>query len=148
MASTTLRRVLIASSLVTAALLVSDVASACTFNTDCEVGSKCLKKSGQIYGVCVGGLSPGNRNDSQPVRAPLDLNGTYGNTCSFNTDCGPGSVCVKEGGIYGTCMKRGNSSGSYTNRQTPAGCSFKTDCPIGWMCLKAAGSFNGTCVKP
>jgi len=81
------------------------MAYACAFNTDCQPGSKCIKASGSIYGVCVEGISPGNKNDRQPVQAPLDLNRTYGNTCSFNTDCGPGSVCVKSGGIYGTCMK-------------------------------------------
>jgi hypothetical protein len=79
---------------------------ACQFNTDCNAGSKCMKASGSLYGVCVGGISPGNSNDRQPVYAPLDINRTYGNTCSFNTDCGPGSVCVKSGGIHGTCMKR------------------------------------------
>ena len=79
---------------------------ACGFNTDCSPGSKCLKASGALYGVCVGGIYPGNSNDSQPGYAPLDINRTYGNTCSFNTECGPGSVCVKSGGIYGTCMKR------------------------------------------
>ena len=78
---------------------------ACSFDTDCEPGSKCLKKSGSIYGVCVGGISPGNSNDRRPVYSPRDINGTYGNTCSFNTDCGPGYVCVKSGGIYGTCMR-------------------------------------------
>lgn len=78
---------------------------ACSFDTDCNPGSKCAKPSGSIYGVCLGGISPGNSNDSQPVKAPLDLNGTYGNTCSFSTDCGPGSVCVKESGINGVCMR-------------------------------------------
>lgn len=81
-------------------------ANACQFNTDCEPGSKCLKASGSLYGVCVGGISPGNRNDNQPVYSPTDPNNTYGDTCQFNTDCGPGSVCVKSGGIYGTCMRR------------------------------------------
>jgi hypothetical protein len=33
------------------------------------------------------------------------VNRTYGNTCSFNADCGPGSACVKQGGIEGVCMK-------------------------------------------
>lgn len=78
---------------------------ACSFDTDCNPGSKCAKASGSIYGVCLGGISPGNSNDREPVRAPLDVNGTYGNTCSFNTDCGPGSECVKQGGIDGVCMR-------------------------------------------
>jgi hypothetical protein len=79
---------------------------ACSFDTDCGPGSKCLKSSGSIYGICVGGLSPGNTNDRQPAYDPLDSNQTYGNTCSFNTDCGPGSVCVKSSGmINGTCMR-------------------------------------------
>jgi hypothetical protein len=85
--------------------VIPTIATACSFDTDCNPGSKCAKARGDIYGVCVGGISPGNKNDSQPVYAPLDVNGTYGNTCSFNTDCGPGSVCVKQGGIEGACMR-------------------------------------------
>ena len=46
------------------------------------------------------------KNDQKPVTAPLDVNKTYGNTCSFDTECGPGSVCVKRGGIEGACMKK------------------------------------------
>ncbi len=80
---------------------------ACSFDTDCEVGSKCVKAPGSIYGVCKGGLFPGNENDDEPVYAPLDLDGTYGNTCQFDTDCGISNVCVKSGGsIYGVCMKK------------------------------------------
>lgn len=82
------------------------VAIACQFNTDCQPGSKCAKKSGSLYGICVGGISPGNQNDRQPVYAPTDPNNTYGNTCQFNTDCGPGSECIKSGSIYGTCVRR------------------------------------------
>lgn len=78
----------------------------CAFDTDCNPGSKCMKASGSIYGICEGGMSPGNNNDRQPVQAPLDINGTYGNTCSFNTDCGPSSVCIKQNGmIKGVCMR-------------------------------------------
>lgn len=78
---------------------------ACSFDTDCNPGSICLKSGVQMYGMCVGGLSPGNSNDRAPVRDTLDLNGTAGNTCSFDTDCGPGSKCMKSGAIYGTCMR-------------------------------------------
>jgi hypothetical protein len=88
-------------------LLSPTAALACGFDTDCEVGSRCVKASGSLYGVCVGGLSPGNAHDQQPVYAPLDLNGTYGDTCSFDLDCGINAKCVKPGGgLYGTCISK------------------------------------------
>lgn len=90
---------------IVAALIISNGAFACAFDTDCQPGSKCAKATNAVYGVCVGGLMPGNSNDRRPVTDPLDVNRTYGNTCSFSTDCGPGSMCMKDGGIYGTCMK-------------------------------------------
>ena len=86
--------------------LLPGFTSACSFDTDCNPGSKCLKSQGAIYGVCHGGIFPGNKNDRQPVTAPLDTNRTYGNTCSFDTECGPGSNCAKESGsIKGVCLK-------------------------------------------
>lgn len=84
-------------------LLLSTPAMACMFNTDCAPGSRCVKHG--IYGVCAGGLNPGNNNDDRPVYAPLDPNRSVGNTCQFNTDCGPGSRCYKESGIYGVCVR-------------------------------------------
>jgi hypothetical protein len=86
------------------ALILASPALACQFDTDCSPGSRCIKGGG-IYGVCVGGIEPGNRHDNVPVYNPLDPNRTYGNTCQFDTDCGPGSKCVKGGGIYGTCLR-------------------------------------------
>lgn len=84
-------------------ICLSQSALSCGFDTDCEPGSHCAKASGSLYGVCMGGLFPGNQNDQEPVYAPLDVNGTYGKTCSFDTDCGPGSECVKDRSIYGVC---------------------------------------------
>lgn len=92
--------------LIFVAALAPAISLACSFDTDCSPGSKCAKASGSIYGACLGGISPGNKNDSTPVYAPLDTNRTYGNTCSFDTDCGPGSRCVKgNSAIEGACMR-------------------------------------------
>ena len=93
--------------LIVLVFLAPSAGLACSFDTDCMPSSKCVKTSGSLYGACVGGVSPGNNNDRQPVKAPLDLNNTYGNTCSFDTDCGPGSMCFKPSdGISDTCLKR------------------------------------------
>jgi hypothetical protein len=56
--------------------------------------------------VCIRGISPGNRNDQQPLYSPTDPNNTYGGTCPFDKDCGPGSVCIKSSSsIFGTRRK-------------------------------------------
>jgi hypothetical protein len=79
---------------------------ACAFDTDCTPGSRCIKGPGNIYGVCMGGVFPGNKYDDKPVYSPTDLNKTTGNTCTFDIDCGLGSVCLKGSGIYGVCIKK------------------------------------------
>jgi len=76
-------------------------AFSCQFNTDCEVGSKCVKNGG-LYGYCMGGMNPGNSYDNQPA---TDIRGGGGYTCSFNTDCDVGYRCAKSG-IQGVCLKR------------------------------------------
>lgn len=88
-------------------LCIEAVAWGCSFDTDCQVGSKCEKPQGSIYGVCKGGLYPGNSNDDKPVKAFPDLDKTYGNTCSFDLDCGISNKCVKKSGsIYGVCLTK------------------------------------------
>ena len=88
------------------ALLSPAVSLACSFDTDCDPGSKCVKKTGQIYGFCAGGINPGNDHDRRPVRDPMDINKTAGNTCNFDTDCGPGSKCAKKTGfVKGVCIR-------------------------------------------
>ena len=92
--------------LIVAAIAMPGAALACQFDVDCGVGSKCLKNHGSIYGVCAGGLSPGNDDDRQPVYDPLDPNQSVGNTCSFDVDCGPGNRCLKgRGQIKGVCVR-------------------------------------------
>ena len=83
--------------------LCSHSALGCQFNTDCNPGSVCLKRGG-LYGVCAGGLNPGNSNDNVPTYNPIRPMNRDGATCQFSYQCGPGGVCLKGSGIYGVCQ--------------------------------------------
>ena len=76
-------------------------AMACQFNSDCEIGSKCIKNGG-IYGYCMGGMYPGNSYDEQPA---TNLRGGGGHTCSFDLDCEIGYTCLKSG-LNGVCIRQ------------------------------------------
>lgn len=90
----------------TSALVLSSIqALACSFDTDCSPGSKCVRPSGQVIGMCTGGQFPGNRYDKSPYRDPFDPNRTVGKTCSFNIECGPGNHCQMGLGTYGVCVR-------------------------------------------
>lgn len=39
-------------------LAILAISYVCSFDTDCLVGSKCVKSKESIYGICVGGLNP------------------------------------------------------------------------------------------
>ena len=78
---------------------------ACSFDSDCSPGSKCVKPSGRVIGFCSGGQFPGNQYDKGPYSDPFDPNRTAGKTCSFNIDCGPGNHCQMGLGIYGVCVR-------------------------------------------
>jgi hypothetical protein len=81
-------------------------AIACAFDTDCSPGSRCVRSSGQVTGMCTGGNFPGNKYDQQPYTDPFDPNRTAGKTCSFNIECGQGSRCALGLGIYGVCVRK------------------------------------------
>ena len=94
----------------TACLLgLAGPARACDWDTDCEVGSKCLKRRGELSGACIGGLYPGNKNDARPYEDPLDSNSSAGHACSWDTDCDVNQRCLKKGSaLEGVCLdKRG-----------------------------------------
>ena len=79
---------------------------ACSLDSDCSPGSKCVKPSGRVVGFCTGGQFPGNQYDKSPYSDPFDPNRTAGKTCSFNIDCGPGNHCQIGLGIYGVCVRQ------------------------------------------
>ncbi len=88
-----------------ALFFVPAVSFSCAFDLDCSIGSQCIKEPGSMYGYCAGGMNPGNGNDERPARSSLDINGTGGDTCHFNLDCGPGGKCLKESGyLNGVCV--------------------------------------------
>jgi hypothetical protein len=137
-------------------LMVAGPSAACMFDTDCEVGSRCLKPRGALHGVCAGGLTPGRPEWSEVEPDPLELDETHGAGCAFDADCGVGLRCVKEpGALSGVCV-----SGSFERRlfrepgwpsigpeQGGRPCHSRFDCGIGELCLMRRGFGPGRCVR-
>ena len=74
--------------------------------------------------------------------------------CQFDTDCAPGSKCLKApGSLYGICAEGifpGNDNDRVPVRhwnplKAKVGntCQFDTDCDIGGRCMKSRGSIYG-----
>jgi hypothetical protein len=77
---------------------------ACNSDSDCKQGSNCLKASASVAGICLEGISPTNQGAKDPGDTPQDPSGANGKTCTFDTDCGSGSRCVKNSTFEGACM--------------------------------------------
>ena len=77
-------------------LVMAQPALSCTFDTECPLSERCLKRPGAKAGHC------GNYDSG--LREPLDLGAPERNLCSQDIDCGIGGTCLAVGGPYGTCV--------------------------------------------
>lgn len=74
----------------------------CESNLDCNLGSQCMKEGFALYGVCMGGWSPGNSYDAIPVHR--ENGGNTGVSCQQDWDCNGGTRCLKSAfQINGVC---------------------------------------------
>lgn len=87
-------------------LLFSTSSIACRTDTDCTVGSQCLKDRGQLRGRCSQGMEQANDYKRNTYRDPSDIFGEAGDACTLDVDCGAGKYCAKEKDkIKGICYK-------------------------------------------
>jgi len=102
-----MKNILLRIAIVTLLGPASNYASACLYDSECGVDSKCVKLGCNLSGHCTGGLQAANHPDEQAAYNPANLRGRPGNTCSFDEDCGVGGKCAKGSTTYGTCLQSG-----------------------------------------
>lgn len=90
-------------------LLAYSQSYACTSDTSCGFGKKCIKAEGDWHydGVCVTIVNEFGQRDYQ---ADFNLNSDLGpkkvHSCSWDTDCNIGFKCMKRSGSFnGFCVK-------------------------------------------
>ncbi len=82
-------------------------AQACTLDSDCDLGNRCIRQPAEQYGVCAGGLDLGNDRNRGPGKPRLDVDGFEARSCTSNQDCGVSGVCYQEAGnVAGVCVRR------------------------------------------
>lgn len=88
--------------------LFSSAAFPCSFDSDCDVGAKCIKSGYSSNGVCVEDYGTG-RNPRDSGRKYDYETRSYGSkkghSCTGSYECGVGGECLKSSGLYGTCTK-------------------------------------------
>lgn len=88
------------------ALLGSEVGLACSLDTECGVGSTCIKSGSSVYGVCT--VSSYGHWGKKPEDSGTKPYGSdkAGDSCTGSYECGVGGQCIKVGSaIYGVCTK-------------------------------------------
>ena len=91
-------RFLTMAAIVVGLLFLPHDASACERDFECPAGSRCVKRFGELDGVCQRGVSPDPRRDQgRPTPGKARTPGRAGAPCEFQTDCGPGLSCVSRG---------------------------------------------------
>ncbi len=77
---------------------------ACQFDSECDLGYRCIDLGGDSYGWCVPVENPYN-NDLPPWGDHTEVSqDVSGKSCQVDIDCGYGGKClIPSGSIYGDC---------------------------------------------
>ena len=78
----------------------------CMNDHECEENQRCIKTNGSFLGVCKEGQWPEKVKNKRSTFAPLDVDGTDGDACRIDKDCGFVNKCVKEtDSAFGICLR-------------------------------------------